>query len=150
MSNNFRQLPRPYQLAVLLGGRVEVYLEDEKEWLTYTGVTGIDREMPIRLAGDDQSIMEMVKAAIDAQFQIVEYKGYDYMLPKNALKPGTITSMAYFLGEYAQTQEDGTLKQIDNEVAKQLLEERGEPPYYSMSKKVFWAEKEETKKKNKP
>lgn len=150
MSDNLRQLPRPYQLAVLLGGRVEVYLEHEHEWFAYYDVTGIDREMPIRLVSDNQNLMENIKNIIDAQFQVVDYRGYDYMLPKEALKPGSITNIAIIFSEYAQTQEDGTLKQIDTDLAKKLLEESGEPPYISISKKVFWGEKQETKKKNKP
>lgn len=150
MSDSLFQLPRPYQLAVLLGARVEVYVEDDEKWYPYYQMTGIDRDTPIRMSTPDDKMLESIHRLIDEHFQIVDYKGYDYMFPKTALRTGTITHMVFGLGEYAQNQEDGSLQQIDNDVAKKLIEQSGEPPYVALSKRTFFAEKKTAQKKNKP
>lgn len=135
-----------YKIATLLGARVEAYIERDKKWYSYYELTGIGRKTPLRLVAGDEEVLAQVQAMISQFYGKTQYKGYSYLMPHNALKSGAITIMEYGLGQYVQTQEDGSLKELEREEAKALLEASGQKPYYAMFELIFHGKEEEMEK----
>lgn len=143
MSYAFSNLPMIYKLAVLLGARVEVYLKRDDKWYPYHELTGIGYNTPIRIVSGDEEVFTQVQEMISQFYEKAQYNKYTYLLPKNALKPGAITMMEYGLGQYVQTQDDGSFKELSREEATALLEASGQKAYYSTFELVFHGKHEE-------
>lgn len=137
----FNQLPRIYQIAMLQGARVEVQYDGR--WVNILTMLGITRRTPYRVVEKDLNIFEIAKQQATESYTIVEYEGYDYMLPKNALSPGEIIIMEYGMGVYVQVQEDLSLKDLEREHAEEILKKNEQIAYYSKSYDEFYGVEEE-------
>lgn len=129
--SGFNQLPAVYKIAVLLGARVEVFFKRENKWLNLLQVQAIGHKSKYRILEQDQNIFNRAKEMLDTMYTKVQYREYEYLVSNNALKPGEIILMEYGFGMYVQVQEDLTLKDLELEVAKNLLETNQQQAYYS-------------------
>lgn len=134
----FQGLPTIYQLAVLHGARVEIYLEKEEKWFPYAQIIGVSYRSKIRVAPGDEEVLEQVKSSLSNFYEIVEFEGYNYYFPKSAKKVGSITIMSYGFGVYVQTQEDGRVVQLSREEGEKILADTKATPYLSISEQTFF------------
>jgi hypothetical protein len=134
----FQGLPTIYKLAVLHGARVEIYLDKDEKWFPYSQIIGVSYRSKIRVAPGDEEVLEQVKSLLPNFYDIVEFDGYNYYLPKSAKKVGSITMMSYGFGVYVQTKDDGSLLQLERKVAEQILDETKTTPYVSVSEQTFF------------
>ena len=137
----FRNLPEIYKIAVMLGARVEVFLESEEKWFSHTEVTGISSDDLYRIVAEDENILEQAKILVNQLYTKIIFNEYTYMVPNNALKEGNIILMLYGLGIYVQVQKDITLKVLERHDAREILEATGKYPYYSHSETLFYRDK---------
>lgn len=135
--NNFLNLPSIYKITAMLGGRVEIYYPKDDKWYPYNRITGISNKSKIRVAEGDEQILESAKALVPQFYETIMYNDYEYLVPKNAMKEGSIIIMQYGLGQMVRVQSDGSLLEVPAEEKQELIKIDQLGIFYSEAKGDF-------------
>lgn len=129
MSSSFDSLPPVYRIAVLLGARVEVQLKKEQEWHPYHQCF-FSYDTPLRVKEGDEALLDDARRMIPQFYDMVEFREYDYLVPKVAIKPGNIIQFIYGFGAYGRVQEDGSIIEVSEEEHKMIYESKKDNYYH--------------------
>lgn len=133
----FLSLPAIYKLVIMLGGRVQVYAKRQEQWFDYQRMIGIDSRTLIRVAAGDENILEKARELVSELYEKVIYKEYDYLVPKNAMKDGSLIIMSYGFGEIVRVNANLELIKVSEEEQKELFENYNMDLYRSESEETF-------------
>lgn len=133
----FLSLPAIYKLVVMLGGRVQVYAKRQEQWFDYQRMIGIDSRTLIRVAAGDENILEKARELVSQLYEKVIYKEYDYLVPKNAMKEGSLIIMQYGFGQIVRVNANLELIKVSEEEQKELFENYNMDLYRSESEETF-------------
>lgn len=135
-----KNLPVFYQLASMLGARIEVFYEGE--WKSIYDFFGLSSRTKYRVVAEDENVLDRVKKLIPDFYASMPFEGYEYYVPINALKPGTFIHMQYYLGVIIQIQEDGSYKKIEFDEYKKIADRKEQLLSTGISKSVFFGEED--------
>ena len=99
-----KSLPIVYQMAILMGARVEVW--HEEMWKNVHVMAGITSSTPYKVVEEDSVILTAAKKALADNSRFIKFEEVVYVIPKVATV-GDIVLIMYGLGVYIRLEQNG-------------------------------------------
>lgn len=117
MRNGIDSTATIYQIAYKLGARIQAKPKGEASWKSIACYGALADDTKYRVHPEDTALLDAAEAVFKQFHTEVEFRGYKYQVPNNAMDGKSPVLFIYGFGIYATVDKSGLVTEMSKEAA---------------------------------